>query len=245
MERYDEIGRGYANRRQADPRIEARIHAALGNASTILNVGAGTGSYEPADRAVTAVEPSPVMLAQRPSGSPPAVRAVAEALPFQTAAFEAALAVLTIHHWPDPERGLRELRRVASGRVVILTFDPTVGRSFWLMRYFPRIQALDEETMPPFGLVERALGPIEVSPVLIPHDCADGFLGAYWREPSRYLDAEVRASMSVFPRIGDVSAELDRLRADLDSGAWDRKWGHLLEEAEIDLGYRLVVADAT
>lgn len=242
LERYDTIGRGYARRRRPDPRIEAAIHEALGDAETIVNVGAGTGSYEPRDRRLVAVEPSRVMLEQRPPDAAPAVSASALDLPFADDRFDAALAILTVHHWPDPLRGLAELRRVARQRVVVLTFDPTVGRNFWLMDYFPAIQALDESTMPAIQDVAASIAADHVVPIPIPHDCIDGFLGAYWRQPDRYLDATVRASMSVFPRIGDATRELERLRADLASGAWHRQYGPLLERDALDLGYRLVVA---
>lgn len=239
---YDTIGIDYARLRQPDPRIAARIEAALGNARTVLNVGAGTGSYEPADRAVTALEPSAEMIRQRPAGAAPAVQGVAEALPFPDQSFDAAMAVLTVHHWTDQRRGLAELRRVARGPIVILTYDPAF-RGFWLADdYLPALTALDEAKMPPLTLYREVLGEVLIEPVPIPHDCHDGFLCAYWRRPAAYLDPRLRAAMSSFHLIGDVSVPMTRLEADLASGAWQARHGHLREREELDLGYRLVVA---
>jgi SAM-dependent methyltransferase len=238
---YDKIGLDYTNLRRDEPRIAARIRAALGDASSVLNVGAGAGSYEPDDLDVTAVEPSLEMVRQRPETRPAAVvRATAEALPFADASFDAAMAVLTVHHWRDKPRGLAEMRRVARGPVVILTFDPGF-RDFWLYNYFPDLATLDEAQMPPLTAYEAALGPVEISPVPIPHECADGFLAAYWRRPAAYLDPRVRAAMSSCWKIGDISEGLDRLRDDLASGTWTHAHGALLEEDARDCGYRLIV----
>lgn len=236
---YDTIGLNYANLRQADPRIAARIAMALGEARSVLNVGAGAGSYEPTDRAVTAVEPSAAMIAQRPTSDVKVVQARAEALPFADEAFDAAMAVLTIHHWTDKEAGVAELRRVARGNIVFLTFDPAF-RGFWLADYFPALVTLDEGQMPEMAEFERWLGPVEISPAPIPHDCVDGFLAAYWRRPAAYLDERVRGAMSSFWAMGDVSAELARLGDDLESGAWARRYGDLLELDAFDCGYRIV-----
>lgn len=239
---YDTIGIDYARLRQPDPRIAARIEAALGDARTVLNVGAGTGSYEPVDRAVTALEPSAEMIRQRPVGTAPAVQGVAEALPFPDQSFDAAMAVLTVHHWTDQRRGLAELRRVARGPIVILTYDPAF-RGFWLADdYLPALTALDEAKMPSLTLYREVLGDVRIEPVPIPHDCRDGFLCAYWRRPAAYLDPRLRAAMSSFHLIGDVSGPIAQLEADLASGTWQARHGHLLEREELDLGYRLVVA---
>lgn len=238
---YDTIGLDYARLRRPDPRIAAALEAALGSAETVVNVGAGAGSYEPAGRRITALEPSAEMIRQRLASAAPAVRGRAEALPFPDGAFDAAMAVLTVHHWSDQAQGLRELRRVARGPVVILTFDPAF-RGFWLADYIPELVALDEAQMPPLDAYAEALGPVEVAPVPIPHDCADGFLAAYWRRPAAYLDPRVRAAMSSFWALGDVSEALRRLEADLNSGAWARRHGELPELEELDCGYRLVVA---
>ena len=238
---YDSIGVDYAKRRKPDPRIEAPILDALGDSRTVLNVGAGTGSYEPRDRRVVAVEPSRVMIEQRRRDAAPVVRASATSLPFRDDCFETTLAVLTIHHWPDPGRGLRELRRVAREAVVVFTYDIHVG-GFWLSDYFPEILEIDRALMPEISALEDALGPIEVTEVPIPHDCTDAFLGAHWRRPEAYLDAGVRSASSVFARMKAVEAGASRLAADLESGDWHRRYGGVLELDAIDLGYRLVVA---
>lgn len=239
--RYDRIGLNYSDLRRPDPRIAAAIEAALPAAGTILNVGAGAGSYEPAGRAVTALEPSLEMIRQRPAGSAPVVQGRAEALPFADRSFDSAMAILTVHHWSDKERGLGEMRRVARGPVVILTFDPAF-RGFWLADYIPALVALDEAQMPALADYGRSLGPVAVAPVPIPHDCTDGFLCAYWRRPEAYLDPRVRAAMSSFWALGDVSAALARLESDLESGAWAERYGGLLARGSLDCGYRLVVA---
>lgn len=239
--RYDRIGTTYAARRRPDPRIAARIAGALGPARRVLNVGAGTGSYEPDDRDVTAVEPSSEMIRKRPPGSARVVQASAEALPFEDGAFDAAMAVLTVHHWTDKAAGLAEMRRVTRGPVVILTYDPG-HEAFWLFDYFPGIPFLDSATMPELADFETWLGPVSVSAVPVPHDCRDGFLGAYWRRPEAYLDPEVRAGMSCFWAIGGAAEGLRRLEADLESGAWAGKYGAVLELDALDVGYRLVVA---
>lgn len=241
MSLYDTIGHGYRRLRRQDPRIASRIFHALGRAASVVNVGAGAGSYEPRDRKLVAVEPSMVMIRQRDRGAAPAVRASALGLPFRDATFDAALAVLTIHHWPDLGRGLQELRRAARRRVVLLTIDPSVT-GFWLLDYFPEIGEIDRRILPSLSLLERQLGRIEVFDVPIPHDCRDGFLGAYWRRPHAYLDAGTRAAISTFSKLRDVESGLSALRGDLASGAWTRRYGNLLQRSELDLGYRLVLA---
>lgn len=237
---YDTIGVDYAALRKPDPRIAALIAGALGPAQTILNVGAGAGSYEPADRQVTAVEPSIAMIRQRPASAAMLVQGRAEDLPFDDQCFDAAMAVLTVHHWSGQAKGLAELRRVARGPVVILTYDPAF-RSFWLADYIPGLIALDEAQMPPMDAYARALGPVDIVPVPIPHDCLDGFLCAWWRRPAAYLDPKVRAAISSFHRLGDVSRALARLEEDLATGAWAERYGDLLALDSCDCGYRLVV----
>jgi SAM-dependent methyltransferase len=239
---YDRIGAGYNAHRRPDPRIGAAILHALGPVGSVVNVGAGAGSYEPTDRPVVAVEPSPTMIRQRPPGSAPVVQASATALPFRDGAFDAALAVLTVHHWPDRARGLGELQRVAGDRAVILTWEPDAAR-FWLVDdYFPALAALDRPIFDTLDDLRRILGPVEIQPLPIPHDCADGFLGAYWRRPHAYLDPAVRGAISTFSKIGDVEPGLVRLRRDLEDGTWTRRYGHLATRSELDLGYRLVIA---
>jgi SAM-dependent methyltransferase len=239
---YDRIGAGYNAHRRPDPRIGAAILHALGPVGSVVNVGAGAGSYEPTDRPVVAVEPSPTMIRQRPPGSAPVVQASATALPFRDGAFDAALAVLTVHHWPDRARGLGELQRVAGDRAVILTWEPDAAR-FWLVDdYFPALAALDRPIFDTLDDLRRILGPVEIQPLPIPHDCVDGFLGAYWRRPHAYLDPAVRGAISTFSKIGDVEPGLVRLRRDLEDGTWTRRYGHLATRSELDLGYRLVIA---
>jgi SAM-dependent methyltransferase len=206
-----------------------------------VNVGAGAGSYEPRDREVVAVEPSAAMIAQRPPGAAPVVQAHADALPFEDGRFDAAMAVLTDHHWPDRCAGLGELRRVAR-RAVVLTFDPAYTDAFWLVtEYLP---AFSEAAGLTIDEVAACLGGADIVPVPIPADCADGFFGAFWRRPEAYLDPRVRAGISVFARASpdDVEACVSALRADLESRAWHRHHAELLALPELDLGYRLLVA---
>jgi SAM-dependent methyltransferase len=210
----------------------------------VVNVGAGPGSYEPATARVIAVEPSAAMIAQRPGDAAPVARAAAERLPFADESFDGALAVLSIHHWADRLAGLRELRRVARRRVVLLTYDPPSAGSFWLVaRYLPAIHELDAPRFPSMEALADALGPVEVTAVPIPADCSDGFLGAFWQRPDAYLDPAVRRGMSVFGQLPAerVAPGLARLATDLASGEWDRRFGHLRRLASCDLGYRLVV----
>lgn len=245
MARYDVIGVGYASVRRADPRIEAHVHAALGEARSVINVGAGTGSYEP-PHTVLAVDPSPVMISQRPAGSAPAVRARAEALPIATGAADAAMAVLTVHHWGDVEAGIAELRRVARRRVVVLACDDRVFRRFWLLReYLPELARRDRATGAPVERLAELLGGATVEPVPVPHDCSDGFAAAYWRRPHAFLDPTIRAGISLLVEAGDdvLRAGLDRLAADLESGRWQARHRDLLARTTLDAGYRLLVAD--
>jgi SAM-dependent methyltransferase len=240
---YNAIGIGYRHYRRPDPRIASAILHALGEATSVVNVGAGAGSYEPTDRSVVAVEPSLAMIRQRQPGSAPVVQASATHLPFRDRVFSAALAVLTVHHWPDRQRGLMELARVTQRRVVIVTWDPATS-GFWLLEdYFPSIAEIDRQILPSIEEFRQALGKIEVHPLLVPRDCTDGFLGAYWQRPYAYLDAGVRSAISTFAKIGDVDAGLALLRSDLSDGTWQRRHGHLLRQSALDLGYRLVIAN--
>jgi SAM-dependent methyltransferase len=242
---YDRLGIGYTTTRHEDPRIAAAIHSALGDARTVVNVGAGAGSYEPADRRLVAIEPSPVMIAQRPPDAAPAIIATAEALPLADDGVDAAMAVLTDHHWSDRARGLAEMRRVARRRAVVFQHDPSVGDRFWLTReYLPTFRRRLEgkvlaEMMAPLG------DDLEFRPVPIPHDCTDGFMAAHWRRPHAYLDPRVRDGISVFHLLpaDEIEQAVARLRADLDSGAWERRHADLLERDELDLGFRVIVAE--
>lgn len=237
---YDRIGADYKQTRREDTRLARLIARELREARTVVNVGAGTGSYEPADRFVVAVEPSDVMLQQRPPKAAPAAQAIAERLPFRDDAFDAAMAVLTVHHWNDQDAGLRELSRVARDRIVLLTWDPS-HEGFWLMRdYFPQFLEADRQRLPPVERLLNFLADAQVITVPIPHDCADGFLGAYWRRPRAYLNPEVRSGISSFATCRDLSP-LQRLEEHLDTGEWQRRYGELLEAEALDIGYRLVV----
>ncbi len=238
---YDTIGRGYRALRQPDSRIAARIHDALGDATRVVNVGAGTGSYEPRDRTLFAVEPSIVMIRQRDADAAPVIRASANDLPFRDDAVDASLAILTIHHWPDLGRGLDELRRIARRRVVLLTYDPAF-EGFWLADYFPEIVEIDRRTMPSLSEIQRHLGKASVFDVPVPEDCTDGFLGAYWKRPEAYLREDVRGAISSLANLPDPEPGLAALQSDLASGAWERRYGRGLTGPALDLGYRLVVA---
>ncbi|MFJ9692566.1 MerR family transcriptional regulator [Kitasatospora sp. NPDC101183] len=242
---YDTIGGAYPATRRTDPRIAAQIREALGDARTVLNVGAGTGSYEPADREVTAVEPSAVMRAQRPAGAAPCVAAAAESLPFRDGAFDVAMAVSTVHHWGDPLAGLREMRRVAR-RVVVLTFDtdePGWQDRFWLTRdYLPEFASVLAD-FPPLAAMAGAIG-ARAEPVPVPWDCADGLFEAYWRRPEAYLEERVRRAVSVWTKVGPEAEQraVRSLGADLGSGRWAERNSALAGLGAADLGLRLLVA---
>jgi SAM-dependent methyltransferase len=242
---YDRHGHAYSRHRRADPRLAARVHAALGDARTVVNVGAGTGSYEPHDRWVIAVEPSATMRAQRPAGCAPALDARAESLPFDDDAFDAAMACVTVHHWEDQRTGLRELRRVARGPVVVFTFD-LQHLPAWQLDYFAEAVAAEMPRFPAIDEIADALGGrtrVEAMPV--PGDCEDGFFEAFWRRPEEMLDAHVRASQSVWQLLepGVEERIFSRLAAALTSGAWDAEHGYLRELEEFDGSLRLVVSE--
>jgi len=229
--------------RGEDPRIAAAIRRALGDdVRTLVNVGAGTGSYEPRDLDVVAVEPSARMIAARPPGAPPVVQARAEALPFEDASFDAAMVVLSDHHWEDRAAGLRELRRVARRRAVVLTYDTAFVATSWITRDYLTTFRPEGTTVEELA---RHLGAQRIEPVPIPHDCRDGFLNAYWRRPEAYLDQRVRDGISVFRLLPpeDVAAAVAALGADLESGEWERRNREILDLEELDLGYRLLIAD--
>jgi SAM-dependent methyltransferase len=242
---YDTIGATYTATRRTEPRIAARVWAALGDARTVLNVGAGTGSYEPFDRDVIAVEPSGVMRAQRQAGAARCVAATAESLPFKDRSFDAAMAFSTVHHWPDPVAGLLEMKRVAR-RVVVFQFDlsdQTWLRRFWLTRdYLPEVAAF-RVGRPSLYEQARAIG-ARVEPVPIPWDCADGFFEAYWRRPEAYLDEDVRRGISVWGRVGPDAEEraVGNLRDDLASGRWAERNRDLVDLEAVELGARLLIA---
>ena len=243
---YDQIGRSYQATRKPDPRIAALILEALGDARSVLNVGAGTGSYEPTDREVLAVEPSATMIAQRPPGAAPVIQASAEQLPLPDQSYDAALAVNTIHHWHDVPRALAELRRVVRRRIVVFMNERERGGDFWLVdRYFPQLQANASDLTEIRAILERELGPLREIPLALPADCVDGLFTAYWARPEAYLDATVRANISWFAWLSEdeVAAGVDRLAADLASGEWDRRYGHLRKLPELHLGHRILVGE--
>lgn len=242
---YDTIGRGYAKSRQTEPRIAARIEVALGDAESVVNVGAGTGSYEPVDRNVIAVEPSQEMIAQRRPGAAPAICGSAERLPLPDDVADAAMTILSVHHWDDPARGMCEMRRVARRRIVMLTYDPDWLPRMWLSEYFPQIATDDAERFPPVDALLSWLGGGVVETIEVPSDCSDLFLGALWARPELILADEIRASTSGFARMdaGQERAAVAKLEADLKSGTWDDRHGHLREMNELDVGLRLVVCE--
>jgi SAM-dependent methyltransferase len=243
---YERYGRTYARHRRPDPRIAARIHAALGDARTVVNVGAGTGSYEPTDRWVLAVEPSATMRAQRAPGAAPAICASAEALPLDDGAVDAAMACVTIHHWNPPERGLAELRRVSRGPVVVFTFELDALPA-WQLEFLREGVALEQPRYPALGDVAAALGGrTRIESIPTPGDCTDGFFEAFWRRPESLLDADVRSAQSVWALMQpDVEQRIvERLSSALDSGAWDAEHGHLRRRRSFDGALRLVISEA-
>ncbi|MEJ7583376.1 MAG: class I SAM-dependent methyltransferase [Acidimicrobiales bacterium] len=244
---YDTIGEGYAGARRPDARVAAQINAGLGDAASVLNVGAGTGNYEPVGRTVAAIDPSATMLAQRPAGAAPAVQGVAESLPFVDDVFDAALSTFTLHHWDDLGAGLAELARV-SARQVILLCEPIGDQPLWLLDYFPEaVQLETEQRAPTAAQVGHHLAVERVTPVLVPRDCTDGFTGAYWNRPHAYLDPAVRAGMSMLSLLPSHVLErgIAELDDDLRSGAWDERYGELRSMDTFDVGYRLVVASGS
>lgn len=243
-DRYDEIGKSYSLARREDPRIAAQIQAALEGCCAIVNVGAGTGNYEPPDRCVVAVEPSTEMIRQRTGRSDLVVRCGAELLPFPAGTFDAALAVLTLHHWNDVEAGLREMRRVAR-RQAILYFEPLRTRSFWALDYFPEAAHVPSEQNPPGEHLLRAhLDVHDIQIIEVPADCTDGFGAAYWARPEAYLDPTVQAGMSwlALQPEADRRQGAERLADDLRTGRWDEHYGHLRTQRSYDGGYRLAIA---
>lgn len=241
---YDRIGLRYSAERRADPRFERAIWDALGDARSVLNIGAGAGSYEPPDREVTAVEPSPVMIAQRPPGCAPAIQGVAESIPLAESCVDATMGVFTMQHWDDVGLGLTEVLRVTRKRIVLLTLDVEVtAQAMWLCRdYLPEITEHDRRAFPSIAHLQAVLPELQVEPVPVPADCTDRFCVALWSRPEAHLDPEVRRASSIWHRLPPAVAQrgLDRLRRDLDSGCWDQRYGHLRAQATLDIGLRLV-----
>lgn len=241
---YDRIGVGYGRARRQDPAIFGQVLAALGDAKSVVNIGAGTGNYEPVDRVVVAVEPNSVMRGQRTSPAP-LVAAFAEALPLTDRSFDAALAMFTIHHWPDRDAGIAEMGRV-SHRQVALVYDAEISAgAFWLSEYFPSLRPEPPYPHPNADWIGQHLNLREVRTMMVPGDCTDGFAGCYWKRPHRYLDDDVQAGMSVLAKMdpADRLAGSQRLAAALDSGEWDDRHGHLRSLDEFDAGYRLAICE--
>ncbi len=241
---YDNIGKGYSDLRVPDARIASLVHSALGAAKTVANIGAGTGSYEPRDRDVIAIEPSSLMLDQY-RGQGHCVRGVAENLPLADNSVDASLAILTMHHWRNWKQGLAELFRVSRTAVVLLTHQPDL-HDFWLLDYFPEIREIDMKIFATISEIEdeslKNNWQNSSIKVPVPHDCTDGFLGAYWRRPDAYFNEDVRRSISTFNLLdaGLVKKKLGQLRRDLKSGRWDDLYGHLRNQNELDIGYRII-----
>jgi SAM-dependent methyltransferase len=246
MALYDEVGSTYSVTRRPDPRIADQIRRSLDGMSSVVNIGAGAGSYEPPQTRL-AVEPSAVMIAQRLTRSAPPIRATAEELPLQDDSFDAALASLTVHHWHDLSAGVAEMVRVARHRIVIFTWDHAITRNFWLLDdYLPAARETDARlTVPVDRLIGLLPGRIRIDPVMVPADCIDGFAAAYWQRPEAYLDATVRAGMSLMALTApaDLTDGLATLRADIESGGWRTRYRALLDRTSIDAGYRLIIAD--
>lgn len=242
---YQRLGQGYASRRRTDPRIARLVHDALGPARTVVNVGAGAGSYEPADRRLVAVEPSAAMIAQRGPDAAPVVRAVAQSLPLPDGAVDAAMAMVTIHQWPDAIAGLRELRRVSRGPVVILTFDPDALAALWLVEYAPELYAAESSRYPTMDVVAACLGrDTTVDPVPVPFDCVNGFTEAFYGRPEQFLDPAVRGTQSAWSFVDDADCAraMHDLADDLANGRWDERHGHLRSQPEFIGSLRLVVS---
>ncbi len=244
--RYDRIGVGYAQHRRADPRIAQQIHSALGAGASVANVGAGSGSYEPTDRTVISIEPSAVMAAQR-ARSAPAVRGFAHALPLHDDGVDAAMSVLSLHHWDDHTKdGVLEMRRVASGPVVIVTFDAAISGQMWLVAdYMPELRELDDQIFPRPELIAEWLGSARIDVIPVARDCEDKMLGAFWAHPEWVLDPEIRQVTSGFARqSAETVARVEQaVRADLASGAWDARYGELRALQQLDVGLRLIVGN--
>jgi len=241
---YGEIGGSYRRFRQPDPIIAAQILEALGDARTVLNVGAGAGSYEPTDREVTAVEPSASMRAQRPTNLSVAIDAVAEDLPFADASFDASMAIVTVHQWSDLEKGIGEMRRVTRGPVVLLVCDPALMQDYWLNDYIPEVRAVEASRFPPIERIAAALGgQVEVKPVPVPLHCRDGFNEAYYGRPEALLDEKARLACSSWSLVPKAAVErfVKHLSRDLGSGRWDQKYGHLRSQPFFDGPLRLAV----
>ncbi len=243
---YDQSGQKYSGYRRTDPRIAAYVHEALGDAKTVLNIGSGAGSYEPADRYVVAVEPSAVMRSQRQANNKvPAIIGTADALPFDDNAFDASMAMVTVHHWPDMAKGLKELRRVTRNQVIVMTFDPEHLHYFWNVHYFPQLIEVERQRYPSIDFVTHSLGgKCEVIPIPIPLDCVDGFQEAFYGRPEAFLEKEVRQSQSAWGFLpkGLEETYVNALATDLQSGKWDKKYGYFRSQPSFTCALRLIIS---
>ena len=240
---FDIVGQHYSSLRRPDPRIAKIIHAELMDAESIINIGAGTGSYEPPGKTITAVEPSETMIAQRVDKENTTVFcASAENLPFESNSFDAAMAILTIHHWSNWQKGLQEALRVTKSKIILFTWIG-MPEKFWLSDYFPEIKYIDKDLFPSLEQLSTVLGDVKVTSVPIPKDCTDGFMCAYWSRPTSYLDSRIRSAISTFSRIPNLEKGITKLKQDLANGKWFEKYGYLQSLHEFDFGYRLVVSD--
>lgn len=239
---YDKIGVGYSGKRQTDPKIAQQLHAELSGATRIINIGAGTGSYEPGDVSLVAVEPSQEMIMQRDSSPHDVIQANAESLPFDDKSFTHAMTVLSMHHWENRDLAFKEINRVTSEKFVALTWDPK-SDPFWLTRdYFPEIYQIDLASFPSLDEMSLYFDDVMIQPLQIPHDCIDGFLAAFWKRPDAYLNEKIRQSISSFSKIGDLSKGLNKLKTDIENGTWAEKNNHLLSKDEFDVGYKIISA---
>ncbi len=242
---YEQLGIDYSAIRRPEPRFGALIRSAFDTSKSLLNVGAGAGSYEPDDMDVVAVEPSASMRAQRPSNLVRAIDATAENLPFEDNSFDASLASITVHQWSNLEAGLREMRRVTKGPVVFFTFEPLSLQKYWLSDYAPEMMSYESGRMPGFDLIESYLGgSIEIVPVPIPSDCVDGFAEAFYGRPEAFLDERVRRAQSAWGFVSrDVEvASVELLRTELENGSWDLKHGELRARSEYAGSLRLIIS---
>jgi SAM-dependent methyltransferase len=243
---YDKFGTEYSSHRQTDQRIAEYVYRELAGAKTILNVGSGAGSYEPTDKYVVAVEPSAAMRQQRSDKNKvPAINAKAGDLPFDNNSFDASMALVTVHHWPDMDKGLKELRRVAKHQVIIMTFDPGQLDNFWNAEYFPEVIEVERARYPTVDFIKNSLGGhCKIIPVPVPLDCKDGFQEAFYGRPEAFLDKQVRLSQSAWGFIPEDKQEkiIERLKIDLENGTWDNKYGHFRTQAFFTCALRLIVA---
>jgi SAM-dependent methyltransferase len=243
---YNAHGSDYSAYRRTDPRIAQYVHEALGEARTILNVGAGAGSYEPFDRYVVAIEPSSVMRSQRSDKHVPALNGKAEALPFDDNAFDAVMAMVTVHHWLYMKKGLKELKRVSRKKVLVLSFDPEALDNFWMAGYAPELIAVEKLRYPTIDFVIRALGgQAEVIDIPVPFDCTDGFQEAFFGRPEAFLDPQIRKSQSAwgFLEKGKEKEIVGRLKRSMESGEWDERYGHLRKQEEFTCALKLIVVN--